>query len=551
MIYHKLIQGSPEWHQHRACHFNASDAPAMMGCSPYKTRSELLHEMHTGMAAEVDEGTQRRFDDGHRFEALARPIAEDLIGEEIYPTTGSEGKLSASFDGLTIDGRIAFEHKMLNDDIRARATENGIDFAMHHRVQMEQQCMVSGATKVLFIASLWNDDDELVEAKKGWYESDPKLAATIRAGWELFAADLAAYSPPEAVAAVTGAAPDALPALYIEITGQVTNSNLESFRRTALAVFAGINRELTTDQHFADAEKTIKWAGDLESRLAAAKDHALSQTASIDELFRTIDDISAEARRVRLDLERLVKARKEQIRADIIAEGKAALDAHVAALNTRLGADYIAYRADFAAAIKGKRTIDSLRNAVDTTLAHAKIATSAQADAIDANLKAVAELTDDMSLLPDLRTLALKPAEDFRNTVKLRIAERDERERKRQESERERIRAEERAKVEREAREAEEKRQAAVRASEEAERRAQAEAAAPAAEPPKPAPTAVIRPVATHRTAVPAPRPQRPQTLEAAARSLLAAITRNGLDDILADEVANLRSFLVTEPEAA
>ena len=67
-----LIQGSPQWHAHRARHWNASDCPAMLGCSPYETRQQLLHRMHTGITPEVDAGTQRRFDDGHRFEALAR-----------------------------------------------------------------------------------------------------------------------------------------------------------------------------------------------------------------------------------------------------------------------------------------------------------------------------------------------------------------------------------------------------------------------------------------------------------------------------------------------
>ena len=61
-----LIQGSQEWLAYRASHFNASDAPAMMGCSPYKTRAELLREMHTGVAADVDIATQKRFDNGHR-----------------------------------------------------------------------------------------------------------------------------------------------------------------------------------------------------------------------------------------------------------------------------------------------------------------------------------------------------------------------------------------------------------------------------------------------------------------------------------------------------
>jgi len=49
-----LIQGSPEWMAYRAQHFNASDAPAMMGCSPYMTRTELLSRMKTGITADVD-----------------------------------------------------------------------------------------------------------------------------------------------------------------------------------------------------------------------------------------------------------------------------------------------------------------------------------------------------------------------------------------------------------------------------------------------------------------------------------------------------------------
>ena len=78
-----LVQGTPEWHAHRAQHLNASDAPAMMGCSPYKTRAQLIREVTTGITPEVDAATQRRFDDGHRFEELARPLAEAIIGEEL------------------------------------------------------------------------------------------------------------------------------------------------------------------------------------------------------------------------------------------------------------------------------------------------------------------------------------------------------------------------------------------------------------------------------------------------------------------------------------
>src|SRR5690606_27899364 len=126
----------------------------------------------------------------------------------------------------------------------------------------------------------------------------------------------AAYQPEEAAPApVVGRAPDQLPSLHIEVTGMVTASNLAEFKASAMAVLGSINRDLQTDEDFADAEQTVKWCKGVEERLDAAKSHALSQTASIDELFRTIDSVSAEARRIRLELDKLVTREKENRRA--------------------------------------------------------------------------------------------------------------------------------------------------------------------------------------------------------------------------------------------
>lgn len=459
MITHELTQGSAEWLAYRAQHFNASDAPAMMGCSAYKTRSQLLHEVHTGLAPEVDVGTQRRFDDGHRFEALARPIAEKIVGEELYPVTGSYDRLSASFDGLTMAEDVGFEHKTLNDALRAcmKHEDNSCTLPLQYRVQMEQQLMVSGAGRILFMASQWNGD-ALMEVRHCWYASDKELRAQILAGWHQFEKDLAEYSPPVADATPVGHTPETLPALRIEVTGMVTASNLEAYKSHALAVFSGINRELKTDQQFADAEKVVKWCGDVETRLAAAKQHALSQTESIDALFRAIDDISTEARRVRLELDKLVKARKEAVRGEIVAGGIAALRDHVAALNARLGKPYMpAVNADFAGAIKGKRTIDSLNDAVDTLLANTKIEASATADRIQANLTTLRELAAAHAFLfADTSSIVHKANDDLTALVKNRIADHEKAEAARIEAETARIRVEveqqERAKAEHAAR---------------------------------------------------------------------------------------------------
>ncbi|MGJ7500108.1 YqaJ viral recombinase family protein [Variovorax sp. ZT5P49] len=422
-----LVQGTPEWHAHRRNHFNASDAPAMLGVSRYKTRTQLLHEMATGDTPEVDAATQKRFDYGHRFEALARPLAEEFIGEELFPVVGALGKLSASFDGLTMDETIGFEHKTLNADLRAAMAggSTGASLPADYRAQMEQQLMISGAEKILFVASSWRGDD-LIEEQHCWYESDPVMRAALQQGWAQFEIDLAAYKPAHAAAEPVGRTPETLPALRVEVTGMVTASNLAEFKAHAFEVFAGINTTLETDQHFADADKTVKWCGDVEERLAAAKQHALSQTESIDMLFRTIDDIAAEARRVRLDLSKKIDSEKLNRRNKIMADGAAALTAHVHSLNERLGVAYMplsAAQADFAGAMKGKKTIASLKEAVSTTLANAKIAASAVADKIEINLKALARVPDECRpLFPDAGIIVQKANDDFEALVTSRLA---------------------------------------------------------------------------------------------------------------------------------
>lgn len=443
---HTLIQGSPEWHAYRTSVWNASDAPAMMGCSPYKTRDQLLQELATGVTEEVTPEQQRRFDDGHRFEALARPVAEKIIGEELAPVVGSSDEviggrvLSASFDGIDFMETVGFEHKSLNNDLRIalpmQGEPNSSDaLPLQYCVQMEQQLMVSGAERILFMASKWNGDT-LVEERHCWYRSDAELRGKILAGWAQLAADLATWQPQAVDVKPTGRAPDQLPALHIEVSGKVTASNLAEFKDTALAAIHSVNRNLVTDQDFADAEKAVKWCSDVEDRLAAAKQHALSQTATIDELFRTMDDIGAEAKRVRLDLDKLVKARKEAMRLEIVSENQRALAEHVDGLNKAFPRAWVAVpAAAFGDAIKGKRTLSSIREACSVVLAHAKMTVNQAAERFKANRTALhIEGRDWISLFPDFAQVGNKAPEDFDAVLQLRIGKHQEAERQAEEA---------------------------------------------------------------------------------------------------------------------
>jgi predicted phage-related endonuclease len=424
---HDLIQGTPAWHAHRSNFFNASDAPAMMGVSPHKTRSDLIKELATGITEEPDSFTLALYAEGHRFEILARPIAEGIVGEDLYPVVGSEGRLSASFDGLTMLGDVNFEHKRLNKALReALSTPDctGADLPMAYQVQMEQQHMVSDAERTLFMASDWTPDGQLIEELHCWYTPNPELAARIAAGWEQLDKDVCAYVPEGATPVrPIGRTMESLPALTIKVRGSVVASNLDAYREHALAVFATIKTELKTDQDFADAAQTVKWCEGVEDRLARAKEDALGQTADIDALFRAIDTIIAESARVRIKLGKDVDAERKARREEIITDHQAKLDAHVKALNARLGTEWIARRiGPFADAIKGKRTIESCKESAGVALVTALIDLSQLADRLDLNRKSlVIDGTDWFFLFADFASLGAKPAEDFAALATLRI----------------------------------------------------------------------------------------------------------------------------------
>jgi predicted phage-related endonuclease len=439
MKIHNVAQGSAEWHALRAKHYTASEAPAMKGASKYQTRTELLTMKKTGIVADVTPSQQYIFDKGHATEASARPLVEALIGEELYPVVGTLGNLLASMDGATMLGETLFEHKLWNESLVAQVKAG--DLAPHYYWQLEQQLLVSGAERVIFVCS----DGTAENFVSMEYRPVAGRAEQLVEGWKQFEADLANFEMADAPSIVVGKAPDELPALRIELTGMVTASNLKVFEQSALAVIDSVKTTLQTDQDFADAKKAVKWCGDVEEAVAAAKKQALSQTQTIDELFSSLDRVSAHARETRLKVDKLVKAQELLVKTNIKQKAEQALTDHVAAINKTLGKVVLpAVAADFVGAMKNKRTIASLQDAVDTELARAKIDASQAADSIRLNLTSLAELaTDHAFLFSDIQQLVIKANDDLVTLIKFRISEHEKAEEEKAEATRKRIREEE------------------------------------------------------------------------------------------------------------
>jgi predicted phage-related endonuclease len=420
-IIHNLVQGSPEWMQFRLEHFGASEAAAMLGLSTKVKRNELLHMKHTGTPQEFSDWVQENIlDYGHEVEALARPIVEEIIGDDLYPVTCSLGRLSASCDGLTMSEDIAFEHKQWNAGL-AESVRGGA-LPDEYWPQCQQIMLVTGAKKVIFVVSdgtAENMERIEVEPDEGWFER-------LRAGWAQFERDLAEYQPREITEKPKADAIMALPALAVQIRGEVITSNLPAFKSAAEQFIASIKTDLKTDEDFAQADATVKFCKEAEDSLEIAKNAAIAQTASIDELMRTVDHIKAQLRGKRLALDKLVESRKKQIKEAAIEERRRKYADYVAALNEELGDVSIVVPApDFADAIKGLKTIASLHDKLDTALANGKIAADAAAKDLRTKLEWYRAHHREAHgfLFRDLQTLIQKPQEDFALAVKARIDE--------------------------------------------------------------------------------------------------------------------------------
>lgn len=419
-----LLQGSPEWHAHRATARNASDAPVMLGVSPYKTRPQWIEERATGIIPEPTEAQKIIFARGHAIESAARAAAEAIIGDTLSPCVGTDGTYSASFDGITFGGETIWECKTLNAVLRDALPQAGLNHDVLlpeiYRIQMEQGLMVSGATKALFTASDGNGDD-----RHCWYQPDPALRARIASGWAQADADISAWSPLAPEKAVTANHAQNLPAVVVRVDGALSvTDNLAAFG-DALRQFASrIPEKPETDQEFADAEAACKTLKKAEDALSAAESSALAQVGDIEAMRRTVSDLMSLARTVRLKTEKLVKSEKDARRAALVMTAKRAFSDHVGTLQADLGGITLqAQQPDFGARIKGLSSLSSMEQRLAATLLESKSSAETLAAMVRKNVARLDAAKDYAALFPDRQDLAHREPDALAAIVDKRIAD--------------------------------------------------------------------------------------------------------------------------------
>lgn len=427
-----LTPGSRQWQDHRLSYHNASETAAMLGVSPYMTREELKRAKKYGIWPETSAWTQRIYDDGHENEALARPLAERITGERMPAVRVTRGHFGASLDGRYMDdGTLSFtiwEHKTANAAIREafkkpyvseldRMSENVI-LPEYLRAQMQHQMMVQPADMCLFSATSWRSfrcgSSELLEEYHCWEKQDAEFQERILAEWDRFDAEVAAMPDVMEAPAIEGQLMPivrtfpVLPKLELGLVAGDRRA-LNAFEQQMQQFVKTINLKLESDQDFTDGASDAKALAECVKLL----DAVINSSAEIVTLKRMREALND----ARLSLDKQLTAAKQAAKSNLVREYLGKLHAHIAAL------DCAHYRDDgtFEAAVHGKSSLDSMRNALEAELGQAMHAATQAVARIKANL-AHPGVAAHPHLFADLASLCHRTAEDFDNAVRARIA---------------------------------------------------------------------------------------------------------------------------------
>ena len=184
----KLVQGTKEWHQHRANSRNASETPAVLGVSPWQTPYQLWL-LKTGRTEQKVTPAMQR---GTDLEPAARGAYELQTGNIMEPLVLIDGEYSASLDGMTLAGDLVLEVKCPwkgRESDLWKAVARG-EVPDYYGWQIEHQLMVAGARR----SYLWVFDGtegillEVAARPERWPE--------IRTAWDRFVQFLDSDTPP-------------------------------------------------------------------------------------------------------------------------------------------------------------------------------------------------------------------------------------------------------------------------------------------------------------------------------------------------------------------
>jgi len=143
-----LSQGSPEWHEFRKTHIGSSDAPIIMGVSPYRTIEQLLQEKLTGVNTQVEHAGMRR---GKELEPLVLELVNLKYSCNMQPAVIEHKEhtfLSASLDGYDPVSNLICEIKCPNAQDHKLAAMGQVP--KKYFPQLQHAMLVTGLSEIIY-----------------------------------------------------------------------------------------------------------------------------------------------------------------------------------------------------------------------------------------------------------------------------------------------------------------------------------------------------------------------------------------------------------------
>jgi len=180
-----LEQNTDSWLEWRKKGIGGSDAPIIMGLSPWKTAYELWEEK-TGLVVR-DEDNSFITQKGHRLEPRARALYEIETGIAIPPKLVEridKPEHRASLDGLSEDGKKAGEIKFVGSGEKWEMALNG-EIPDYYYCQMMWQLYVSGAETNDYIPYNEEENKILIITKEPDLKYIKNMVKEVEKFWSL------------------------------------------------------------------------------------------------------------------------------------------------------------------------------------------------------------------------------------------------------------------------------------------------------------------------------------------------------------------------------
>lgn len=143
-----LIQGTQEWLQWRRNHIGASEASAILGLNPFRTKLSVWEEKVLGWEQPINQ----KMIDGTKGEQAARDAYEKMSGRLVAPIVAESTEypfISASFDGMSLLLDHAVEIKCGRSS--HKYAQLG-EIAPYYIPQLQQQMYVAGLDSIHYFS---------------------------------------------------------------------------------------------------------------------------------------------------------------------------------------------------------------------------------------------------------------------------------------------------------------------------------------------------------------------------------------------------------------